>query len=268
MLDDAAAGAVGPEVGGERQQLHQPVHDVRLELGAHRPGRPQHALHAEPGRDQLAEDARTAAVGREVRVPARVLPVGGGRHHDPVEVGDDRVPALALLGGRDRQHRADVAGLHGRHRPAAPRRAPCRRRPTRSARARRRGTRRASCAATSSRSDEHRLDALAELRGEQPVPVLDELGVAELPARLAEGDQALEPAVRVRFGVVASAVGSPSNASRWSRSMSRSRATCSSTSGISTSQSCTSPSTSCSQVASFCSCLPGGPNAKPTISST
>ena len=58
------------KAGGRPSASTQPVHDVRLELRADRRRRPEHPLHAEPGRHQLAEDARAAVVGREERVPA------------------------------------------------------------------------------------------------------------------------------------------------------------------------------------------------------
>ena len=60
VLDDAAARAVGTEPLGEIEQPRQPVEDVGLELRSRGGGGPQHALHAEPGREQIAEDGRAA----------------------------------------------------------------------------------------------------------------------------------------------------------------------------------------------------------------
>ena len=46
VLDDAAAGAGGPEGRRQAEQVGEPVHDVLLELGRRRAGHPRHALDA------------------------------------------------------------------------------------------------------------------------------------------------------------------------------------------------------------------------------
>ena len=71
---------------GSSSSVGQPVEHVRLELGRGGRGGPEHALHAQPGREQVAEDRRPAGVGREVREERRVLPVGDARQQHPVEV--------------------------------------------------------------------------------------------------------------------------------------------------------------------------------------
>ena len=97
---------------GQPEQLLHPVHHQRLDLGARRAGDPAHALHAEAGRGELAEDRRVADVGGEVGEEARVLPVGEAGHDDAVEVGEHVGERLGRGGRVLGQHGADVAGLH------------------------------------------------------------------------------------------------------------------------------------------------------------
>ena len=76
---------------------------------------PAHALHAEPGRGQLAEDRGVRDVGREVGEELRVLPVRQARHDDAVA--GRRAPSLNGSGARRRvlgQLGADLARLHRR----------------------------------------------------------------------------------------------------------------------------------------------------------
>ena len=83
-------------------------------------------------------------VGREVREPARRLPVRDARQDDLVEVAQQRLERLGLLRRALGQPRGDLAGLHRGRRSAARRRAPCSPRPSRRPRGRGGGTRRAS----------------------------------------------------------------------------------------------------------------------------
>ena len=144
VLDDAAALAARQEALGQAEQVGQPVEHVGLEFGRRRRGRPEHALHAEPGRQQIAEDRRAAGVGREVGEERRVLPVRDAGQHDVVKVAQHVRERLAMLGRGGRQRGADRA----RRRPArAPGRTRCARSSRRSSRrpgGRTRGTRPAS----------------------------------------------------------------------------------------------------------------------------
>ena len=96
--------------GGQAEQVGEPVQDVLLELGGRRAGHPGHALDAEAGGDQVAEDRGAGGVGREVAEEPGVLPVRRPGQDDPVEVGEDGRDRLALLRGGGRQGGADLAG--------------------------------------------------------------------------------------------------------------------------------------------------------------
>ena len=79
VLDDAAARRRRAEPLRQAEQVDQPVQHHGLDLGAGRAGGPEHALHAEPGADQVAEHRRAGGVGREVGEEAGVLPVRQAR---------------------------------------------------------------------------------------------------------------------------------------------------------------------------------------------
>ncbi len=113
-LDDAAARAFRLPTGGEAEQIDRPVGDDLLDLGCRRARRPQHALDAEPRRDQFAEDGRGRGVRGEVAEPPGGLPVGDARHHDVVEIPQHRAERFRLLGRLRRDHLPDGAGLDRR----------------------------------------------------------------------------------------------------------------------------------------------------------
>ena len=114
VLDDAAAGRARPEPLRQPEQVDQPVEHVGLELGAGGAGRPQHALDAEAGGEQVAEDRRTGGVGREVGEEVRRLPVRDAGHDDLVHVAQYVREGLAALGGGARQAYADRSGGRAR----------------------------------------------------------------------------------------------------------------------------------------------------------
>ena len=92
VLDDAGHAL------GESQHLAQPFEDRVFELGGRRRGLPDHALSAEPGRQQLAQDGGRAVIGRKIGVPPGMLPVRDTREDDGLEVGEDAVHGLGLRG--------------------------------------------------------------------------------------------------------------------------------------------------------------------------
>ena len=118
VLDHPAPGADRQEPVGQAQELDHPVQDVGLQLGAGGAGGPEHPLHAEPGREQLAEDRRPRVVGREVGEPVGRLPVGDAGQDHALDVGQDVLERLGMLGGMGRERRPDVTGRdRGQHRP-------------------------------------------------------------------------------------------------------------------------------------------------------
>ena len=130
---------------GQPEQVDEPVEDMRLDLRHGRARRPQHPLRTEPGRDQLGEDRRPRRVGREVREPARRLPVRDARQDDLVEVAQQRGERLGLLGRRVGQPPRISPGFTVEHDRQLAAHAPCSPRPTPRPRGRGGGTRRASC---------------------------------------------------------------------------------------------------------------------------
>ena len=111
VLDRAAAGRARPVALRQPEQVDQPVEHVGLELGAGRARRPEHALHPEPGREQIAENRGTGGVGREVGVEVRRLPMGNAGEDDLVDVAQQVGEGLAPLGRGARQARTDRSGL-------------------------------------------------------------------------------------------------------------------------------------------------------------
>ena len=100
----------------QSQQVDQPVEHVGLELGARRARRPDHALHPEPGREQIAQDRGAGGVGREVGVEVGRLPMGEAGEDDLVDVAQHVGEGLALLRRGARQARADRSRLRlGEH---------------------------------------------------------------------------------------------------------------------------------------------------------
>ena len=114
VLDHAAARACRAEPLGQVEQLDEPVEHVRLELGHGRARRPEHPLHAEAGREQLAEHRWARAVRREIAEESRRLPVEQAGHDHAVEVCEHVGERLAVLGRVLGQLRAHPAGLDAR----------------------------------------------------------------------------------------------------------------------------------------------------------
>ena len=84
---------------------------MRLEFGRGGGGGPQHPLHAEAGREQIAEDGRAARVRLEVGEERRMLPVRDPGEHDVVHVAEYASKGSPPLGGSARQCRANRARL-------------------------------------------------------------------------------------------------------------------------------------------------------------
>ena len=99
------------ELRRQAEQLPQPVQRHLLELLQHRRGAPEDADLVEGGDQQLGEDARLGARGREVGEVARALPVGDARHEHVVEVAEHGGERLRPVGRCGRQPRPDLAGL-------------------------------------------------------------------------------------------------------------------------------------------------------------
>ena len=128
---------LGAEVGGEGEQLDQPVHDVRLELGADRArsttaspacrGRPRPARRGCSGRCRWPGSTRTSPGAASAWWPGTTM------RSRSATIASQPSPCSGAAAGSIAR---TSPGAHGAARPAAPRRAPCRRRPTRSARAR------------------------------------------------------------------------------------------------------------------------------------
>ena len=115
-----ATAVGGAELGRQVEQLGQPVQDEHLELGRRRRGRPQHALDAQTGREQITQDGRAGRIGREVGEEGWMLPVGDAGQDHPVEVGQHLGEVLAVLRWAGRQGPVDLAGGHlGQHRQLA-----------------------------------------------------------------------------------------------------------------------------------------------------
>ena len=110
VLDDTAAGPVRPEPAGKPEHLGEPVEHVLLEFGAGRARRPEHPLHAQTRRDQIAEHRGPGDVGGEVAEEPRMLPVRDAGEHDPVEVAEQRLERLGLLGRMRGQQLAQFPG--------------------------------------------------------------------------------------------------------------------------------------------------------------
>ena len=103
---------------GQAEQLDHPVEHQRLELGAGRRRDPTHALHAEPGGQQLGEDRRERVVRREVGEEVRVLPLREAGHDDSIEVGHHGGERLGFGRRVVGQRGSHVAGRDRRlHRP-------------------------------------------------------------------------------------------------------------------------------------------------------
>jgi hypothetical protein len=109
-----AVAAPVPEVLRQPARFDQPVQHVLFQLGDRRGGGPQHALHAQPGRDQLGQHRRRAGVGGEVPEEAGRLPVGERRDDHPVQVGDGTGQVAPVFGRVGVELVPHPPGLHRR----------------------------------------------------------------------------------------------------------------------------------------------------------
>ena len=112
VLDHAPAVTPRAELLRQVEQLHQPVHHVRLQLGVGGAAVPHHALGVDARGEKVADDGGAGSVGGEVGEEVGRLPVGDARHDDLVHVAQHGLHGLALLRRVRRQLSADVAGPH------------------------------------------------------------------------------------------------------------------------------------------------------------
>ena len=103
VLDHALIGF------GQTEALTQPVEHARLHLGRRRRGLPEHALRCDERGDEFGKDRGRSSIGVEIGKETRVLPMRDAGHHDPLEIGHDRVEAGAVLGWARLQQGGDVA---------------------------------------------------------------------------------------------------------------------------------------------------------------
>ena len=112
ILQDATAVAGRQKACRQFASLREPVEHMGFELGAGRAGQPQHALHAERRGQQFRFHRRRGCVGGKVGEEIRGLPVGQRRHHDAIEIGEQRIERFGGLGRHRRQGRAHCTGAH------------------------------------------------------------------------------------------------------------------------------------------------------------
>ena len=116
VLDDTAALACRTERLGQVEDLRHPVEHMSLQFGAGGTGGPQHALHAQPGRNQITQDGRAGRVRGKVSKEIRRLPVGDPGQDYILKVFEDGVEGFAVLGRMGGKRRSDVSRLSpGKH---------------------------------------------------------------------------------------------------------------------------------------------------------
>ena len=119
VLDHAPARGRGKEFLRQAQHGHEPVEHMGFQFGAGGAGGPQHALHAESGGNEIAENRRPGRVRRKIGIEVGRLPVGDAGKDEALDVAENLVERLALLRRMLREPRADLAGLNAReHREA------------------------------------------------------------------------------------------------------------------------------------------------------
>ena len=93
----------------QAEQLREPVQHRHLELGRGRGREPGHVVDVQRRDQELGEDPRLGAGVGEPREEARVVPVREPRQDQLVEVAQERLERLALLGRRRRAAAARTA---------------------------------------------------------------------------------------------------------------------------------------------------------------
>ena len=88
----------------ETDGLAQPVHDERLQLRAGRGTGPGEAQAVDAIRQHVPEEGGVGVEGGEVGVHIGRLPVGDPGHDAPLDVPEDGVEVLPLVGRVVRQH--------------------------------------------------------------------------------------------------------------------------------------------------------------------
>ena len=84
---------------------------MRFQLRAGRTGRPQHALHAQAGRQKIAKDSGTGGVARKVGEEVRRLPVCDSRQDQRLHIFQQRLERFALRWRLSRQRRSNLSRL-------------------------------------------------------------------------------------------------------------------------------------------------------------
>ncbi len=97
VLNHAASGAGRKKLLRQAEHGDKPIEHVRFQFGARRTGGPEHALHAESGGKEIAENGRPRGVCRKVGEEVRRLPVGNAGKDDAIEVAENLVEGFAML---------------------------------------------------------------------------------------------------------------------------------------------------------------------------
>ena len=105
---------VSDELGRQAHELSKPVARQLFQLLQRGRRPPQDPDLIQAGDEELRENARLGSRHREVGEEARALPVRQARQHDSVEIVEQRLERLGLVGRRGRQRSADRARLDGR----------------------------------------------------------------------------------------------------------------------------------------------------------
>src|ERR1041385_4374235 len=86
ILNHSSAGAAGQKLLGKREHFPEPVENMRFQFRTRRAGRPQHSLHTQSGRKQVAQNRRSGSIAREVGVEIRRLPVRNSRKNHVIDI--------------------------------------------------------------------------------------------------------------------------------------------------------------------------------------
>ncbi len=100
------------EAVGQSDPLAEPGQDNGFEFDRGRAGEPDHAVDVESGGEHFAEDAGGRRADGEVSVEMRVVPMGHGRHDLALEIGQDCLHGLALLGRGSGERGGQITGLN------------------------------------------------------------------------------------------------------------------------------------------------------------
>ena len=110
----ASRAAGGKKFFGQPQHGDQPIEHVRFKFRACRTGGPEHALHAQSGGKQIAENGGPGGVRGKVGVEVGRLPVRDAGKDDALDVAENLIEGFALLRCFWWQLRANFSRLHAR----------------------------------------------------------------------------------------------------------------------------------------------------------